>query len=192
MTARETDLTHQRRWIDQWWAVGLAALVVGAGIRLLFNGLDNWVSIVIGAGFYAALFTAMSRKRQRADAHASGVATDDVPVLERRVRREDIPDDPALRQAMLELVRRRLRLMHGKALWFFPVLLVMFAGLGVWLIVSGHLAAGIGWLAFAFVFMGGLAWMRRVNLGRMRRVERRLTERPAPGNADRHGGEQAA
>ncbi|WP_406403583.1 hypothetical protein [Streptomyces uncialis] len=178
MAGRERDLRSQRRWIDTWWAVGLMALAVGIGVRLLFRDLDNWVAAVAGAGAYAIVFTVLMRRRQRGDARASGVETDDVPALERRLRRGDIPDDPALRQAMLQLIHRRRKTMHSKLVWAFPVMLLMFVALGVVLLAGGSAVAGAAWIVGGVVAVGGMWWMRRINLDRYRRAERRLNASP--------------
>jgi Flp pilus assembly protein TadB len=183
MTGRKTELKSQRRWIDKWWVVGLMALVLGVGMRLLFRDLDNWVASVIGAGFYAVAATAMMRRRQRADARTSGVETDDLPVLERRIRRGDIPDDPALRQPMLQLVHRRLDQMHSRMVWALPALLLMSVALGVLQLANGSTLAGIGWTAGGLIVVSGLWWTRRHNIARFRRAERQLNESPTRENA---------
>ncbi len=176
MTDRATDLRSQRRWIDKWWVVGLLALAIGVGMRLLSLGLDNWVPVLVGSGFYAITFTALMLRRRRADAREAGLETDDVPVLERRVRRGAVPDDPALRQAMLRLVRRRLKLMRGKLIWVFTAgMLLVFVGLGILLLVRGSVLAGIAWMAIGACFVGGVWWMRRANIDRFQRMERQLT-----------------
>ncbi|MEU0689579.1 hypothetical protein [Streptomyces uncialis] len=185
MAGRETDLKSQRRWIDKWWVVGLMALAIGIGVRLLFRDLDNWVSVVTGAGVYAIVLTALMRRRQRADARASGLETDDVPALERRLRRGDIPDDPALRQAMLRLVHRRQKTMHSKRVWAFPAMLLMFVALGVLLLAGGSVVAGAAWIVGGPVVVGGMWWMRRTSLDRLRRAERRLNASPAQDPAAR-------
>ncbi|MFJ5265673.1 hypothetical protein ACIQAC_34965 [Streptomyces sp. NPDC088387] len=179
MAGRQTDLKSGRRWVDKWWVVGLMALAIGLGVRLLFQDLGNWVAAVAGAGFYAIVFTVMIRRRQRGDARASGLETDDVPVLERRIRRGDIPDDPALRQAMLQLVHRRQKTMHSKLMLAFPALLLILVALGVVLLVDGSTVAGIAWTVGGLGFVGGMWWMRRTNIDRFHRVERQLTDRPA-------------
>ncbi|MEU8964815.1 hypothetical protein AB0C89_24355 [Streptomyces sp. NPDC048491] len=177
MTDRATDLRSQRRWIDKWWVVGLLALAVGVVMRLFFRGLDDWVPILVGSGFYAIIFTALMRRRQRADARAAGLETDDVPVLDRRVRRGAVPDDPALREAMLRLVRRRLKVMRGKLMWALAAwLLLIFVGLGVLFLVHGSVVAGIAWMVIGVGFAGGLWWMRRANIDRFLRMERQLTQ----------------
>ncbi|MFJ2400695.1 hypothetical protein ACIOUE_05280 [Streptomyces xanthochromogenes] len=194
MTGRETDLKSQRRWADKWWVVGLWALVVGVAIRLLFRGLADWVAIVAASAFYAIVFTAMTRRRQQSDARATGLETDDVPVLERRIRRGTVPDDPALRQSMLRLVRRRLKLMHSKVKWVFPAMMVVFVGLGVLFLVHGGVVAGVVSMLCGAGFVGGMWWMRRTNIGRYQRMERQLTQRPEsrPAMSPRQDEEQAA
>ncbi|MFF4324103.1 hypothetical protein [Streptomyces sp. NPDC001568] len=194
MTARETDLTSQRRWFDKWWVVALMALVVGLGVRLFFRDIDNRVAGVVGALVYAVGFTVLTRLRQRGDARVTGVETDDVPVLDRRIRRGDIPDDPALRRAMLQLVQRRQRMMRGKLLWAFPAMLFICVALGAWLLAVGTIVPGVMWMVGGFVFVGGMWWMRRINIHRLRRVERRLTEPPArdPGRSPRRDQEKTA
>ncbi|MFJ7424181.1 hypothetical protein ACIQXD_37195 [Streptomyces uncialis] len=194
MADKETDLTSYRRWIDNWWAVGLIALAVGIGVRLLFRDLDNWVSAVTGAGAYAIVFTVLMRRRQRGDARASGVETDDVAALERRLRREDIPDDPALRQAMLRLVHRRRETMQGKLMWVFPLMLLMFVALGVVLLAGGSVVAGAAWIVGGVIAVGGMWWMRRTNLDRLGRAERRLNASQAqdPARSPRRDREQTA
>ncbi|MFJ4767628.1 hypothetical protein ACIP88_00735 [Streptomyces uncialis] len=183
MAGRETDLKSQRRWIDKWWAVGLMALAIGIGVRLLFRDLDNWVAVVAGAGVYAIVLTVLIRRRQRGDARATGLETDDVPALERRLRRGDIPDDPALRQAMLQLVHRRRKTMHSKLVWAFPAMLLMFVALGVLLLVGGSVVAGAAWIVGGPVVVGGMWWMRRTSLNRLRRAERQLNASPAQDSA---------
>ncbi|MFC3260227.1 hypothetical protein [Streptomyces xanthochromogenes] len=187
-------MKSQRRWADKWWVVGLWALVVGVAIRLLFRGLADWVAIVAASAFYAIIFTAMTRRRQQSDARATGLETDDVPVLERRIRRGTVPDDPALRQSMLRLVRRRLKLMHSKVKWVFPAMMVVFVGLGVLFLVHGGVVAGVVSMLCGTGFVGGMWWMRRTNIGRYQRMERQLTQRPEsrPATSPRQGEEQAA
>jgi len=159
---------------DRWWVLATIALVLWVAIRLAFEGLDAWPEAVVGGVIYAGGMTWWSLRRRRNDAGSIGVEPTAVNRLDRRIMKEDIPDDPAERQAMARLAeRRRVKLTRGRW-WAFPLLTVMFlAGAAVWFSLGEYLQGGLI-TAFGVVFLGFVMWMNRRALRRIDRVEHRL------------------
>ncbi|MFD3871915.1 hypothetical protein [Streptomyces sp. NPDC058623] len=94
------------------------------------------------------------------------------------------PDDPALRRAMLQLVHRRQGIMDSRLWWAFPAMSSICVALGAWLLAVGAVVPGVTWLVGGFGVVGGLWWMRRINIDRLRRAEHRLNGNPAaPGRS---------
>ncbi|MFJ2766908.1 hypothetical protein [Streptomyces sp. NPDC087300] len=166
----------RRRWFDSWWATGLLVTVVFAGSKFLLRGYDLWSAVVAGA-VSGAVLTAVLMYGRRRDARAVGAQTDTVPALDRRIRREDLPGDPAERASMLRLARRRRKQMGARtrAHWIFAVSGVVLAVFGVLLLVLGQTVLGLCWLVGTLVFLCWAAWMRRRNERRLARVERELS-----------------
>jgi Flp pilus assembly protein TadB len=165
----------KRRLTDRWWVMAVLMLVLYAGMRMLINGTNVWGALLTGA-FYAAWMTWWLMRRRRRDSRAVGAEAGDLPGLERRMRHGDVPADDEERRIMRGLAQRRLAQMNRKpARWAFLGLGVMVAALTVVMAVNGEavqaLCTGIGGAAF-------LAWMfamRRRNLAKLTRVERRLS-----------------
>ncbi|MFD6416973.1 hypothetical protein [Streptomyces sp. NPDC060194] len=169
------SMRAQRRWYESWWAMALWFVVASVAVRLLFGGMDEWLSAVIGGGLVGGAYAAFFRMRQRKDGTISGTETDDVPALDRRIRRGDIPDDPREREAMDRLVTRRLEQMSARRFyWAFGVLIAMDVAVGILAIVNGEALTGLLFIVGGTAFCGVLFLLRRRNIKRFEGVRQQL------------------
>ncbi|CAL9411756.1 MULTISPECIES: hypothetical protein [unclassified Streptomyces] len=166
---RGDDRPRPRRR-DRLWAIGVTALVVGVGVRLLMNGASAWPSAVVGAVPAAAWIVWWVRRRRVRDAGAVGAEPQDVPGMERQILKGGpAPRDPERRRAMAALVDSRQERLRRNRWWAFPVLALIFFGTSALWFASGSVGAGSAMLGLAVVFMGWLTWY---NL----RFDRRLSQ----------------
>ncbi|MFJ6074231.1 hypothetical protein ACIQFU_25935 [Streptomyces sp. NPDC093065] len=165
-----SDDRPRPRWRDSLWGVGVIALVVGAGVRLVLHGASAWPSAVVGSVPVAVLLVWWTRRRRRQDAEAVGTEPDDVPGMDRRILRGGpVPRDPERRRAMAALVDSRQERLRRNRWWAFPTLFLVFFGTSALWFASGSVGAGSMMLGLAIVFMSWLTWY---NL----RFDRRLSQ----------------
>lgn len=151
-------------------------LVIWVGMRLALRGLDAWPSAVAGGVVTCAVVTWQLIRRRRRDAAAIGTGSDTVPTLERRIMKEDLPEDPAEREAMGRLVRRRLGKIRRNQKWALPMMAVFCFLPAVLWFLSGRSAGGAVAAGFGVVFFGWLVWMNRRALSRLARMDARIGE----------------
>lgn len=177
-----TEQGTKRRLTDRWWVMGLLMLVLYAGLRMLTNGANIWGALIAGA-FYAGWMTWWMMRRRRRDGRSVGADADDLPVLERRMRHGDLPADPEERRIMRGLAQRRLAQMGRRpARWGFLVLGVIVAGLTALMAANGDMVQAVCTAVGGAAFLGWMAVMRRRNLARLTRAERRLSAGPHSGH----------
>ncbi|MEV5760169.1 hypothetical protein AB0L61_25780 [Streptomyces tendae] len=166
---RGDDRPRPRRR-DGLWAIGVTALVVGVGVRLLMSGASAWPSALVGAVPAAAWIVWWVRRRRVRDAGAVGAEPEDVPGMERQILKGGpAPRDPERRRAMAALVDSRQERLRRNRWWAFPVLALIFFGTSALWFASGSVGAGSAMLGLAVVSMG---WMTWYNL----RFDRRLSQ----------------
>ncbi|MDF9810905.1 hypothetical protein [Streptomyces sp. SPB162] len=169
--------TQQRpkpRIVDRWWGIAGIALIVWVAMRLAVNGLDAWPSAVVGGVGACGVVTWRMMRRRRKDATAIGAESDAVPTLDRRIIKEELPDDPAEREAMGRLVRRRLGKIRRNQKWALPMMAVFCFLPAVLWFSSGRNASGGLAAAFGAAFFVWLVWMNRRVLGRLTRMDERI------------------
>ncbi|WP_433887906.1 hypothetical protein [Streptomyces sp. CA-111067] len=168
------DNSGWRRWLGKWWVLSLFYFVVYGGFQLLRPG-RTWADAAIGAAIYAAWMTGWQVRRRRRDSRAVGAKADELPQLERRMRRGEVPEDPAERQAMRKLAQRRLAKLQGGAKWALPLLGFLWLAVSVISLAVGQFGSGLAFLGAGVVLAGLIVWGRRRNIERLTRAERRLS-----------------
>lgn len=168
---------------DRWWAIAGTSLLIMVAIRLLFRGLDAWPETVAGGAVFAVWLTWWTLRRRRTDAEAVGADTEAVPGLDRRVMREDVPEDPSERRVLARLVRRRQEKMRKNRWWAFPLLVVIFLGVSVLAFAGGDFPVGTMSAAVGVAFVGWLVWLNTRNLRKLDLMERRLAAADGPCHA---------
>ncbi|MFA3876217.1 hypothetical protein ABS735_21440 [Streptomyces sp. MMCC 100] len=169
-SAERSDDRRRLRWQDSLWGIGVIALVVGVGVRLVVNGASAWPSAVVGAAPIAVGLVWWVRRRRVRDAEAVGTEPDDVPGMDRQILEGGpVPRDPERRRAMAAFVDSRQERLRRNRWWAFPMLFLIFFGTSALWFVSGSVGAGSLMLGLAIVFMSWLTWY---NL----RFDRRLSQ----------------
>lgn len=163
------------------------ALVLWVGVRLALNGLGSWPGAVVGGLLSCALVTWQIVRRRRREAAAIGTESDAVPTLERRLMKQDLPDDPAEREAMGRLVTRRLAKVRRGRLWALPMMAVFCLVPPVVLFAQGSRASGTVYGIFGVVFFGWLVWMNRRMTSRLTWMDRRIGDAGRQSPAGRTG-----
>ncbi|MFB6551190.1 MULTISPECIES: hypothetical protein [unclassified Streptomyces] len=170
MSEERSDGRRRLRWQDSLWGIGVIALVVGAGVRILMGGVSAWPSALLGAVPVAVFLVWWVRRRRVRDADAVGTEPDDVPAMERQILKGGPPPrDPERRQAMAALVDSRQERLRRNRWWAFPLLTVLFFGTAALAFGTGSATAGAMMLALAVAFMAFMVWQNR-------RLDRRLSQ----------------
>ncbi|MFD5204537.1 hypothetical protein ACFWM7_31320 [Streptomyces sp. NPDC058375] len=166
---------YKGRWQDQWWAVGLLALVILVAVRVALNGWSAWPAALVGGVVYAGFLTWLLMRRRQRDAKAVGTEPARVPELERRIAKNgEMPDDPAEQAAMVRLIRRREEKLRRNQRWAFPLLGLIFLGVPFLGFASGNVSAGLMMLGFGVAFMGWMIWFNRRFVRRMAAMRQRI------------------
>jgi hypothetical protein len=162
---------------DRWWTFGAIVVVAWVVIELIVQGADGVVPGVVSGVLYGALFTGALVYRRRRDARKTGAGSpDDVAVLDRRIRTEDIPQDAAQRAVMRRLVwRRRKQLRQGRP-WVIPAVGAAFLVTALLWFAAGRYGLGATWLVAGACFDVWLYLLRDREARRLARVERRLSD----------------
>lgn len=175
VSGERSDDRRRLRWQDSLWGIGVIALVVGAGVRLLLGGASAWPSALLGAVPVAVFLVWWVRRRRVRDAEAVGTEPDDVPAMERQILKGGPPPrDPERRQAMAALVDSRQERLRRNRWWAFPLLAFLFFGTAVLSFLSGSMAAGGTMLAVAVASMAFMVWQHRRLDRRLSRMRSRL------------------
>ncbi|MCZ4119599.1 hypothetical protein [Streptomyces sp. H39-S7] len=159
---------------DRWWMMAGLVLIMWVGARLALNGLDGWPSAVAGGVGVCGVVTWRAIRRRRRDATAIGAEAGTVPSLDRRIMKEELPDDPAEREAMGRLVRRRLGKIQRNQKWALPLMAIFCCAPAVLWFVRGRTTSGAVAAVFGVVFFVWLVWMNRRVLRRLTRMDERL------------------
>lgn len=172
--AESAEKRGWRWWTSHWWVAGPLMFLFLAGMRLLTIRDESLLEAVITAGAYTVVLTGIVFWRRRKDARASGTYPDRVPGLDRRIRKEDVPEDPEERRSMAILVRRRDEQLRAAGLWaaiMVGVCLVLLAGLflSLGLVVPAIVTVAVGALFFPVAL-----WNRRRLFARFARLTRQL------------------
>ncbi|MEU1039169.1 hypothetical protein ACFYP4_09605 [Streptomyces sp. NPDC005551] len=137
-----------------WLQVVLSILAAGGLIMLVSPG-ESPVAVlgrlaVTSVGAVIVLSVVRRREKRAAGGSATGLVS-----LDQKLRRGEVPADPAERQAMRELVTQRLhRTRHRVAATVFLVLMSAF------LLVATAMTAGPRQtIGFSLVAVGSLSWM---------------------------------
>ncbi|WP_255951670.1 hypothetical protein [Streptomyces odontomachi] len=174
-----TEQQQKPRVTDRWWALGAIVVVAWVVVELIVQGADGVVPGLISGVVYGALFTGALLYRRYTDARKTGAdSPDDVPVLDRRIRTEDIPQDPEQRAVMRRLVWRRRKQLRMGHPWVIPVVGALFLLTAVLWFAAGRYGLGATWLVGGACFDGWLYWLRGREAKRLARVEQRLTDDP--------------
>ncbi|MEV6795430.1 hypothetical protein AB0M87_26340 [Streptomyces sp. NPDC051320] len=165
--------------------MALWVLVVWTGVQLVIHRGHKPVEALISGLFCAVFCTVWFLVRRRRDGRAVGTEPDAVPSLDRRIQKEDVPEDPAEREFMRLLIEPRANQLRRSGRWGLPLvvamtvlLAVLFFILGSWVAGSCAIAGGAALFVFAL-------WNRRRLGGRFARMEERLADvrRPPRGSA---------
>ncbi|TDT39809.1 hypothetical protein EV562_103180 [Streptomyces sp. BK208] len=168
-TTRSED-RPRLRWQDSLWGIGVMALVVAVGVRLLMNGASAWPSALLGAVPAAAWIVYLVRRRRVRDAREVGTRPDDVPAMERQILEgAPAPRDPERRRAMAELVDSRQERLRRNRWWALPLLAVLFLGTAALGYATGSVGMGSLMLVLGVTLVGYLVWHQR-------RFDRRLSQ----------------
>ncbi|WP_328492161.1 hypothetical protein OHS59_04930 [Streptomyces sp. NBC_00414] len=161
-----------------WLQFVLSILCASALVALLFPG-PSILSVVIRTAFISVGGIAVVLVARRKEKRAAG-STDSLIVLDRKLRKGDVPDDPAERDSMRELVGQRLhRTRHRVAALVF--LTVLFCSVTVLTAVTGGMRQTIGYSLLTVVFISWSIANSRVQHRRLRTMEAALKgESPAP------------
>ncbi|MEU8789355.1 hypothetical protein [Streptomyces sp. NPDC048643] len=163
-----------------WLQFVLSWLATTALVLLIYPGRSLPAVLArVAAGCVGAVwFTLRIRSREK---RATGSSTDGLVTLEAQLRRGEVPTDPERREAMRELVDRRLhRTRHrGAALVF---LFLLFGGVAVLtaLTAGPRQTIGVGLLAVAFLTWAVIGGGR----GRQRLLRMRELLASAPDHTD--------
>ncbi|MFD6992647.1 hypothetical protein [Streptomyces sp. NPDC059943] len=163
-----------RRWMNRWWVAGPLAFVLMTGLRLLIDRDGGLLDAAVHAAIYTVVVSAVVVWRQRKDGRAVGTDPDRVPDLDRRIRKEDVPEDPQERRSMAVLVRRRDEQLRSAGRWAFTtvgVCVVLIAGL---FLALGAVVPAIVAVAVGALFVPVALWNRRRLFARFARLTRRL------------------
>lgn len=164
-----------RWWTGRWWVAGPLMFLFLAGMRRLTIRDESLLEAVITAAVYTVVLTGIVFWRRRKDARASGTHPDRVPGLDRRIRKEDVPEDPEERRAMAILVRRRDEQLRATGRWPLVTLVVVCFVLlaGLFLALGLVVPAIVTVAVCALIFPVGL-WNRRRLFARFARLTRQL------------------
>ncbi|MFH8435184.1 hypothetical protein ACH4A3_08130 [Streptomyces sp. NPDC018007] len=166
---------REGRWRARWWTLGLLAPVVWVAVRPAFHDWSAWPGLLVGGAVYAAFLTWFLTRRRREEARAVGTEPGRVPELERRIAENgELPEDPAERQAMVRLIRRREEKLRRNRWWALPTLGLLFFGLPFLWFAAGNVPTGLGMLGSGVAFMGWMIWFNRRFVRRMAAVRRRI------------------
>ncbi|MDH6551062.1 Flp pilus assembly protein TadB [Streptomyces sp. SAI-208] len=165
---RVNDLISRHLWLQY----ALSVLAASAMVLLLFPGKSP-ASVLARMAFTAlggiAVVMAVRRKEKR----AAG-STDGLVVLDRKLRRGEVPTAPEERQAMGDLVEQRLhRSRHRVAAALF--LAVLFGSLVVLTALTAGARQTVGFAVFSVVFLGWLVLHGNLQHRRLRTMREALT-----------------
>ncbi|MFE9680301.1 hypothetical protein [Streptomyces sp. NPDC006285] len=161
-----------------WLQFALSVLAASALVALLFPG-DSVLSVVSRTALMSVGGIAVLLVVRRKEKRAAG-STDGLVVLDRKLRRGDVPVDPAEREAMRELVDQRLhRTRHRVAA--LVLIGVLFGSVTVLTALTGGLRATIGFALFTVVFLGWMIADSSTQRRRLNTMDAALkSTRPAP------------
>lgn len=156
--------------------MGLLLTVVSVLLRLLFSGGGDPVEAVVVGMIYAAVPTVVFAVRQRADERAFGRGAHRLPGLDRRMQKEDIPEDPEERRLMALSVQRRQNQLRSAGRWAFLVIGVCIALLAVLFFLLAGVMGGLVVIAVSAALIVVVLWNRRRLFARYARLTDRLGE----------------
>ncbi|MDQ1034165.1 hypothetical protein QFZ75_000581 [Streptomyces sp. V3I8] len=154
-----------------WLQFVLSVLCASALVLLLFPG-PSVLSVVIRTSVMSVGGIAVVLATRRKEKRAAG-STDGLVALDRRLRRGDVPTDPAEREAMRALVGRRLHRTRHRV----PALIflgVLFCSVTVLTALSGGLRQTVGMALLTVLFLGWTATAGATHDRRLRTMDRAL------------------
>ncbi|MEW1791211.1 hypothetical protein [Streptomyces niveus] len=170
-----------QRWLNRWWVVGPLVFIVLVGVRLLLDQDRGMLPALVNGAIYGTVAGALVAWRQRKDGRALGLGPDRVHDLDRRIRKEDVPEDPEERRSMAVLVRLREEQLRSAGRWAFPVMGVCLALVAGLLLALGAVVPAVIVLAVGAAFVPVALWNRRRLFDRFARLTQRLDADPKPG-----------
>ncbi|WP_330173544.1 hypothetical protein OG875_08125 [Streptomyces sp. NBC_01498] len=173
MTHSHENRHGWRWWLDRWWVAVPLTFLLMTGIRLLTDRDGGLFDAAMGALIYTALLTPTAIWRRRKDARALGADPDRVPDLDRRIQKEDVPEDPEERREMAVLVRRREEQLRPTGRWGLPVTGVGAVLLIVLFLLLGEVVAAAVVVVVAALLVLVALWNRRL-FARYARLTERL------------------
>ncbi|MER6136175.1 hypothetical protein [Streptomyces sp. NPDC001815] len=165
-----------------WLQFALSILCASALVMLLFPG-SSAASVVARTALMSTGGIAVVLVARRKEKRAAG-STDSLVVLDRKLRKGDVPVDPAQREAMRGLVDQRLhRTRHRVAALVF--LAALFCSVTVLTALTSGTRQTIGFALFTVVFLGWSIANSTSQNRRLRTMEAALTtadraRRPLP------------
>ncbi|MEU9172256.1 hypothetical protein AB0D34_31465 [Streptomyces sp. NPDC048420] len=165
---RVNDLLSRHLWLQYL----LSVLAASALVLLLFPGRSP-ASVLARMAFTALGGIVVVAVVRRKEKRAAG-STDSLVVLDRKLRRGEVPTAPEERQAMRDLVEQRLhRSRHRVAAQIFLVLL--FGTVVVLTALTAELRQTLGFAVFSVVFVGWLVLYGNLQHRRLRTMRAALT-----------------
>ncbi|UPZ27131.1 hypothetical protein MUK60_04485 [Streptomyces sp. LRE541] len=164
-----------------WLQFALGILVGSALMVLLFPG-RSIISVVIRMTVVSIGSIAVVLAARRKEKRAAG-STDSLIVLDRKLRKGDVPTEPAERDAMRALVAQRLhRTRHRVPALVF--LTVLFCSVTVLSAMTGGLRPTIGLALLSVLFIGWLTVSGSKNQRRLRAMDAALKSEGATRSPD--------
>ncbi|MGC5000198.1 hypothetical protein [Streptomyces sp. DT195] len=167
-----------------WVSIVLGVVAASVLTWMLYPGRSPGATVV-RACLYSVAGVAAVLARRRKEKRFAGGSTERLVSVEQHLRTGEVPSDPEEREAMREIVDRRLHQTRHRVVGL-VFLAVLFAGATVLFGLTGGPLRTVGLAVFGVVFMGWLTWNSN------RQTRRLRTMRDAMRSGSPHGSAQAA
>ncbi|MET9801009.1 hypothetical protein [Streptomyces sp. NPDC006368] len=162
--------------LDVWltehlWAQVVLSVVAATALIMLISPGHTWGETLVRVAVVSLGGVVVLVVRRRKEKRTTGGSDATVATLDRKLRRGEVPREPAEREAMAKLVAQRLHATrHRRAA--LVLLYVMFATLAVAVTATTDARSAIGYGLFSVVFLGWMTW----SAARQHRLLRHMAE----------------